>query len=140
VIAAVATRGLAADVVRLILAEHDLLVPEVVLGKLRRVLTNKFKLPAVPMAEIETFLREHEVIPKPARLLEIEVRERSDAWVLASAVAGRADVLVTGDQDLLVLGSKAPVRVLDPRGFWTLARQTARRHAHQLRALMPAPG
>jgi putative PIN family toxin of toxin-antitoxin system len=124
-VAAVATRGLAADVVRLILAEHDLLVPEVVLGELRRVLANKLKLPAARIAEIETYLREHEVIPKPGRLLEIEVRDRSDAWVLASAVAGRADVLVTGDQDLLVLGAKAPVRVLDPRGFWTLARRTA---------------
>lgn len=124
-VAAVATRGLAADVVRLILAEHDLLIPEVVLGELRRVLTNKFKLPAARITEIEAFLREHEVIPKPTRLLEIDVRDRSDAWVLASAIAGRADVLVTGDQDLLVLGSKAPVRVLDPRGFWTLARRTA---------------
>jgi putative PIN family toxin of toxin-antitoxin system len=124
-VAAVATRGLAADVVRLILAEHDLLLPEVVLGELRRVLTNKFKLPAARITELEAFLREHEVIPKPARLLAIDVRDRSDAWVLASAVAGRADVLVTGDQDLLVLGSKAPVRVLDPRGFWTLARHTA---------------
>jgi putative PIN family toxin of toxin-antitoxin system len=124
-VAAVATRGLAADVVRLILAEHDLLVPEVVLGELRRVLANKLKLSAARIAEVETFLREHEVIPKPARLLEVEVRDRSDAWVLASAVAGRADVLVTGDQDLLVLGSKAPIRVLDPRGFWTLARRTA---------------
>jgi predicted nucleic acid-binding protein len=64
------------------------------------------------------------VIAKPARLLELEVRDRADAWVLASAVAGQADVLVTGDQDLLVLGHHAPVPVLDPRGFWTLARKT----------------
>lgn len=120
-VAAVATRGLAADVVRLILAEHDLLVPEVVLGELRRVLATKLKLPGPRISEIETFLREHEVIPKPARRLEIAVRDRADAWVLASAVAGRAEVLVTGDQDLLVLGRRAPLPVLDPRGFWTLA-------------------
>jgi putative PIN family toxin of toxin-antitoxin system len=124
-VAAVATRGLAADVVRLILAEHDLLVPEVVLGELQRVLATKLKLPAARIAELETFLREHEVIPKPPRVLEVEVRDRADAWVLASAVAGRADVLVTGDQDLLVLGRRAPLLVLNPRGFWTLARGAA---------------
>jgi predicted nucleic acid-binding protein len=39
-VAAVATRGLAADVLRLTLAEHDLLVPEVVLTELRRVLVH----------------------------------------------------------------------------------------------------
>lgn len=61
------------------------------------------------------FSREHEVIAKPARLLDVEVRDRAHAWVLASAVAGQADVLVTGDQDLLVLGTRAPVPVLDPR-------------------------
>ncbi len=124
-VAAVATRGLAADVLRLALAEHDLLVPEVVLGELQRVLTTKLKLPATRITEPATFLREHEVIPKPARLLEVEVRDRADAWVLASAVAGGADVLVTGDRDLLVLGSRAPLPVLDPRGFWTLARGAA---------------
>jgi putative PIN family toxin of toxin-antitoxin system len=122
-VAAVATRGLAADVLRLTLAEHDLLVPEVVLTELRRVLRTKFKLPAGRINELEAFLREHEVAPKPAQLLEIKVRDPADAWVLASAVAGRADVLVTGDQDLLVLGASAPLPVLDPRAFWNLTRE-----------------
>jgi uncharacterized protein len=121
-VAAVATRGLAADVLRLILAEHDLIVPEVVLAELQRVLASKLKLPAARIAEIDAFLREYEVIPKPPRLLEVHVRDRADAWVLASAVAAQADVLVTGDQDLLVLGPRAPFPVLDPRGFWNLAR------------------
>ena len=124
-VAAIATRGLAADVLRLILAEHDLLIPEVVLGELRRVLAAKLKLPPARIDEVEAFLREHEVVPKPARVLEIEVRDRADAWVLASAVAGRADVLVTCDQDLLVLGNRAPLPLLDPRGFWDLVRGAA---------------
>ncbi len=124
-VAAVATRGLAADVVRLVLAEHDLVIPEVVLVEFRRVLATQLKLPASRIAEVETFLREQEVIPKPARLLDVEVRDRADAWVLASAVAGQAHVLVTGDRDLLVLGRHAPPPILDPRGFWNLARGTA---------------
>jgi putative PIN family toxin of toxin-antitoxin system len=123
-VAAVATRGLAADVVRLVLAEHELLVPEVVLLELERVLAAKFKLPRTRIAEYVTLLREYEVIAKPAQLLGLEVRDRADAWVLASAVEGKADVLVTGDQDLLVLGGRAPLPVLDPRGFWELARRT----------------
>ncbi len=123
-VAAVATRGLAADVVRLVLAEHDLLVPEVVLVELERVLATKLKLPKARITEYLAFLREHEVIAKPARVLEVEVRDRADAWVLASAVAAQADVLVTGDQDLLVLGHRAPIRLLDPRGFWVLTRQS----------------
>ena len=124
-VAAVATRGLAADVVRLVLAEHDLLVPEVVLGELQRVLATKFKLPRARIAELDAYLREHEVVPKPAHLLEVDVRDRADAWVLASAVAGQADLLVTGDKDLLVLGTRAPLPILEPRGFWNLTRRMA---------------
>ncbi|MGH7629133.1 MAG: putative toxin-antitoxin system toxin component, PIN family [Gemmatimonadales bacterium] len=124
-VAALATRGLAADVLRLILAEHDLLVPEVVLTELQRVLAKKLKLPSTQIDAFEAFLREHEVLPKPAGLLDLAIRDRADAWVVASAVAGRADVLVTGDQDLLVLGPRAPLPVLDPRGFWNLVRGSA---------------
>ena len=124
-VAALATRGLAADVVRLVLTEHDLVVPEVVLTELRRVLAGKLKLPAAQIDAVEAFLREHELVPKPARPLALAIRDRADAWVLASAVAGRADVLVTGDQDLLVVAAQAPLPVLDPRAFWTLARRSA---------------
>ena len=124
-VAAVATRGLAADVVRLILAEHDLVVPEVVIAEVRRVLAKKLKLPAARIDEFVAFLREHEIAPKPAQALAVPIRDPADAWVLASAVAAGAHVLVTGDQDLPVLGSRAPIPVLDPRGFWELTRGAA---------------
>jgi len=29
---------------------------------------------------------------------------------------------VTGDKDLLALGTRSPLRIVDPRGFWTLLR------------------
>jgi len=93
------------------------------LGELQRALRTKFGLPPARIDEFEDFLREQDVVPKPAQVLEIKVRDPADAWVLASAVAGHADVLVTGDQDLLVLGTKAPLPVLDPRAFWNLSRE-----------------
>jgi predicted nucleic acid-binding protein len=37
-------------------------------------------------------------------------------------VAGNADVLVTGDQDLLAVAAELPMRVLEPRAFWELLR------------------
>jgi hypothetical protein len=41
----------------------------------------------------------------------------------ASAVAGSADVLVTGDKDLLSLSPAAPLPILNPRAFWELVRR-----------------
>jgi predicted nucleic acid-binding protein len=50
------------------------------------------------------------------------VRDPDDLKVLASAVAASADVLVTGDHDLLDVAAQAPIKILDPRGFWKLLR------------------
>ena len=112
------TRGLCADVLRVALSDHELLVPEVVLGELSRVLQKQFKMPRSLAGEIEQFLREHDVIPKPKSSGPVRLRDASDEWILASAIAGRADVIITGDSDLLVLVRKGPVPVLSPRQFW----------------------
>ena len=119
-VSAVATRGLAADVLRLIVAQHELLTGAVNLAELQRVLRDKLHAPARTVRELEAFLRTHTIVPKPAVVLDIPVRDPDDRWVLASAVAGAADVLVTGDRDLLDLAGRAPLPIVDPRGFWEL--------------------
>jgi putative PIN family toxin of toxin-antitoxin system len=119
-VSAFATRGLSADVVRHVLAEHELVTGEVNLRELRRALRQKIKLPPTVIAAIEQLLREQTIVPRPAAPLDIAVRDPDDRWVLASAVAGNADVLVTGDQDLLSLGRQAPLPIMDPRGFWVM--------------------
>jgi putative PIN family toxin of toxin-antitoxin system len=121
-ISAFAARGLCADLMRLLLAEHEVLTGEVNVVELRRVLTKRFKATAAQVDVIEQLLRDQTVIPKPAALLSLKVRDPDDAWVLASAVAGDADLLVSGDQDLLVLASRAPLPILSPRDAWSRLR------------------
>ena len=119
-VAAFATRGLCADVTRVVLAEHQLITGEVVLTELREVLGRRIKLPVVTVDDIVALLRDQEVVPKPRKPSEVPVRDPDDRWILASAMAGRADVLVTGDQDLLDVADKTPLPILNPRGFWNL--------------------
>ncbi len=122
---AFATRGLSADVLRLVMADHELLTGEVILDEVRRVLAEKFGVPPTILSGIERLLRGYHVEPRPASLPEVNVRDPDDAWVLASALAAGADVLVTGDKDLLEL-RLVPTKILitDPRGFWMLARKS----------------
>jgi putative PIN family toxin of toxin-antitoxin system len=122
-VSAFATRGLCADVVRHVMAEHELVVAEVVLQELRRVLRTKLKVPAETVRAIEDLLREGEVVPKPRNPSDVPMRDAEDRWVLASAIEGRADVLVTGDSDLLELGTKAPLPIVAPRSFWVLVQR-----------------
>ena len=122
-VSAFATRGLSADVFRHVLAEHTLVTGEVVLRELRRALRKKLKLPSRVVDSIDRLLREYEVVPRPPTPADVAVRDPDDKWILASALTAKADVLVTGDRDLLDLGQRVPLRILDPRGFWNLVRE-----------------
>jgi len=121
-VSAFATRGLCADVLRHILAEHDLIIGEVVIVELRRVLRDRIKIPAPVITSIEQLLRDQIVVPKPSEPHSLSIRDPDDRWVLASAAAGKADVLVTGDSDLLDVAPRSPITIVDPRGFWTMVR------------------
>lgn len=122
-VSAFATRGVCADVLRVVLTEHTLVTSEVVLRELTRALRTRIKLPARVVDDIEGFLREYEVFPRPSAPSPLRIRDVDDRWVLASAVDARADLLVTGDRDLLDVATDAPVKIVDPRAFWGLMRQ-----------------
>ena len=121
-VAAFATRGLCADVLRIVLTEHDLITGEVVLGELRDALAKRLKLPQGTVADIMALLRAQQVVPKPANPSSLPIRDPDDRWIVASAVAGEADVLVTGDQDLLAIAAEVPLPILNPRGLWDRVR------------------
>ena len=121
-VAAFATRGLCADVLRTVLAEHELVISDFILSELRRTLATKFKLPSDRMASVEGTLAVVTALPTPSRPAELPIRDVSDRWVLATALEGEAAVLVTGDRDLLDVRDDAPLPILDPREFWEFLR------------------
>ena len=125
-VSAFATRGLCADVLRVVIAEHELVVGEVVLEELRKVLLEKFKVPPEHVTQVEDLLRSYEVVPKPETMDALQLRDKSDRWVLANARAGNVDVCVTGDADLLEVARNAGVRIISPREFWNELRDPAR--------------
>jgi putative PIN family toxin of toxin-antitoxin system len=125
-VAAFATRGLCADLFAHVLLEHELVVGEVVLVELRQKLRTKLKLPKKTIDEIEALLRESSVIEGPVKHLGLKISDPDDEWVVASAVAGQADVLVTGDAAVLKVAARAPLRIITPRGLWDLLREHTR--------------
>ena len=125
VVSALATRGICADVLHLIVSEHDLLLSETVLRELERVLGGKFGVPADAVREAGRFLREEAATivqagqPRP----DVTLRDPDDVAILAEAVASNADLLVTGDRDLLDVAANLPVVIASPREFWALLRE-----------------
>lgn len=122
VLAAFATRGLCADLFAHVLTEHELLVGETVIRELRSKLRTRLKLSKSAIDEIEALLCDQTVVKTPAQHLSLGISDRDDEWIVAEAMAGEADVLVTGDTALQKLGKRAPLPIVSPRGLWETLR------------------
>jgi uncharacterized protein len=122
IVAAFVSRGLCADLLRSVLAEHELVVPEVVADEVRRVLLKKFKLSPDAMAAFEAVLERCDLIPTGPEVSPVSVRDPDDELVLAGALAGRAHVLVSGDGDLLAVAAESPIPIVTPRDYMTHLR------------------
>lgn len=121
-LAAFATRGLCADLFAHVLLEHELLVGETVIRELRSKLRIKLKLSKSAIDEIEGLLRDQLVVKTPTEHLSLGISDPDDEWIVAEAMNGEADVLVTGDTALRKLGRRAPLPIVSPRGLWETLR------------------
>ena len=122
-VSAFTTRGLCEDVLREILASHDLIVSAPLLEELDRVLRTKIKIPKNLVSGILDFLGEDTILAKVGELPNVQIKDRSDLPLLACALDGKAEVFVTGDRELIDLKSVGDLEILSPRGFWEKLRK-----------------
>lgn len=123
-VSAFTTRGLCADVVKAVLLRHDLVVSVRVLDELEWVLVTKMGLPVAVMNGIIEIAGSGEVVGEEASQPVQGISDPDDAILLASAIAAAAEVLVTGDKDLLVVADDVTaIAILSPRQFWERLRQ-----------------
>lgn len=115
---AAATRGLCADVVREVFARHESIVSKQVVDELRRVLRTKFGLPRAVITDYIDLVRQDSGLAEAGEVPKVKLRDKDDLQILAAAIASGADVLLTGDAELLALGRCNEVEILSPRQFW----------------------
>ncbi len=121
-VSAFTARGLCADLLRFVLAEHELVTGEVNIEELERTLRDRFAATKSEIAAALAVFVEDMVTPRPAVPSPIPVRDPDDTWVLASAVDSSAGMLVTGDKDLLSIAEQSPLPVVSPREAWDRLR------------------
>jgi len=117
-VSAVATRGLCTDVFREVLTSHELIVSDALLKEVQKALQQKLKVPSSLISEFVNLLKQDTIFIKPSRLPEVTIKDKSDLIIIASALSGSADLLVTGDKELLNLGSVESLEIVSPRAFW----------------------
>jgi uncharacterized protein len=116
IVAALVAKGLCHEVLVRALGYSTVVTSPTLLDELERTLRAKFTLgPAATVFLEQLRLRVHLVEPTP--LAPPVSRDADDDVVLATAVAAKATVIVTGDLDLLVLRRYSGIDIVTPRDF-----------------------
>jgi putative PIN family toxin of toxin-antitoxin system len=118
-ISALTTRGLCAELFEVVLQSHDLLISAPVFEELERILPGKLGQSISVTKDFVAFLHDEASIvvgeqPLPSLL------DPDDESIVASAIAGQANVFVTGDKALLELRQVLQLPVVSLRQFWEM--------------------
>ena len=119
-IAAVVASGVCRDLLEYCTENHELVTSDYILGELREKLERKFRLTQDVVDGVITSFEARMRLVSPEPLDPPTCRDPDDDWVLATALAGECDCVVTGDADLLDLNEHAGIRILRPRAFLDL--------------------
>ena len=119
---ATATRGLCADVLRTVIGFHQLVVSEHLSAELRRVLKAKFGASPDLIADVVWLLQQDTLASHATPLRDVPLPDPADVAIVSSALNGAADVLVTGDKEILALRRIGSLEILTPRQFWDKER------------------
>ena len=115
---AAVTRGLCADVLREVLAEHELVVCPQILTELRRILRGKFGMPKELIENFVELFQQDTNCVHPTELPIVKLKDKDDLGILAAATSGGAQIIVTGDRELQALGRFSGIEIVSPRQFW----------------------
>jgi putative PIN family toxin of toxin-antitoxin system len=114
-LAAFGTRGLCEGLLAACLEEHVLVTSNYILTELARHLTGRFRMNERRAREIVAFVREQSELVEPEVVAPGTCRDVDDLPIIGTALAGGADLLVTGDGDLLSIRRHGTLDIVSPR-------------------------
>ena len=123
-IAAYASRGLCEATVELCIINDHIILTEDIIGDLAEKLTKKIKLPTARVAAITAYLKNNSHLVRSAHVPLEACRDPDDLNILGAALAGKAEYIISGDDDLLSLGAYEGIPIVSPRQYWELFTRT----------------
>lgn len=117
-VAAFAFGGICRGVLDVVIDSHELVTSEHILSEVGRILATKLGHSTAMAEERVSLLRQFSEIVSPVPVSAEACRDPDDLPVLGTILATDDSCLVTGDNDLLELGTFSGHRILSPRQFW----------------------
>ena len=115
--AQISTQGASRRLLNRLIADHDVILSDVILGEVAETLLTKFSYESALVSNVIVELVKVVEIVEPVTFEEQVCRDPDDDAILGTAVAGNADCIVTGDSDLLVLERFRDVDIISPSEF-----------------------
>ena len=116
-IAAFVARGLCHELLEHCVRQHRLITSNFVIEEFRDKLSNKLKYkPEAINQAIELLLSRMKVVQSTS-LNDRVCRDPDDDYILAAAIEGECDCIITGDKDLLTLKRYEGIEILSPSDF-----------------------
>jgi len=123
VFSALSKNGVCFELLELCLSEHEVLVSEQVLDETARTLVKVTRYSRQEADSMVAGFARNVTICPPHVYKEISVRDPDDVEIFGAARFAQADILVTGDKDLLVLHGITEMNILRPRELLDLLNE-----------------
>ncbi len=86
------------------------------------MLATKLGVPTELASDVVALIRESALISKPSGAIDVSIGSDEDRDLVMAAVAGRAELFVTGDRELLDIERSGQMEIVSPRAFWERIR------------------
>ena len=123
IFAAYASRGLSHLILRRCLEKHEIMTSAHILRELKTAFSRKLKMPPEKISLNLEFLEKACYFGDCSDVDPSACRDPEDLSVLGLAQSSKADIILSGDQDLLSIGSFKGILIWSPRQFWDMERK-----------------
>lgn len=123
IIAAFATKGLCSEIFEFCIVNHEIISSEYIIGEVEKNLLEKLKMCLEKTKERTEFIRSISKVVSPIYVDESICNDKSDLPIIGTAIAGGAEVVITGDPDLVEIKEYKNIKFLKPRDFWDFSKR-----------------
>ena len=118
VAAYISRAGICAELLEDLLMDHEWVISSSILDEIARKLKEKFNFPEDEITEIRESIVSCAEMVVPVEVPAASCRDPNDLPILGTAIAGRVDLLITVDKDLLALEVHGEIPIVRPGEFW----------------------
>lgn len=117
ILSAFITQGMSSRVLDICIDNHSLYISDWIVDEVIEKLRNKFKILHDEIQRVKIFLKRAFIQTHPQGDIPKICRDGDDNNILYLAEYINADVIITGDNDLLILQKHKQTEIINPRAF-----------------------